>query len=245
MCTCVRVCELEPVLLVTREGFEAQGARLQGQTRSWTLLRMNLDAARAERLYPVWVGTLDLPVLPVADEDECSRMNGGCEQLCNNTRGSFSCSCHPGYILDSDSRTCVGLYSPGGYAMLCVAILRFSASKIRSFHLNAESFVFLCDTETQSPHLLCVLLRIQFFLKQCRATQRSTLICGRFRGSRGLAGSLSLSTPPHEKYPPKLCCRLEDFVISFSTFLVGEVSTSVAQPDSGFVPGFSERVYFR
>ncbi len=36
--------------------------------------------------------------------------------------------------------------------MLCVAILRFSASKN-----NAESSVFFCDTEMQSPHLVCVL----------------------------------------------------------------------------------------
>ena len=40
---------------------------------------------------------------------------------------------------------------------LCVAVLHISASKSCSLYLNAESSVFLCDTETQSPHLLCIL----------------------------------------------------------------------------------------
>ena len=32
-----------------------------------------------------------------ADIDECSIGNGNCTQLCNNTFGSYSCNCLPGY----------------------------------------------------------------------------------------------------------------------------------------------------
>nr|XP_021154607.1 bone morphogenetic protein 1 [Columba livia] len=39
--------------------------------------------------------------------DECSRPNnGGCEQRCINTLGSYKCACDPGYELASDKRRC-------------------------------------------------------------------------------------------------------------------------------------------
>lgn len=34
------------------------------------------------------------------DVDECSRRNGGCDHGCNNTLGSYRCSCHHGYMLE-------------------------------------------------------------------------------------------------------------------------------------------------
>lgn len=34
-----------------------------------------------------------------ADVDECSKRNGGCDHKCNNTMGSYRCSCHQGYML--------------------------------------------------------------------------------------------------------------------------------------------------
>uniref|UniRef100_A0A3B5KJS5 Growth arrest-specific 6 n=1 Tax=Takifugu rubripes TaxID=31033 RepID=A0A3B5KJS5_TAKRU len=33
------------------------------------------------------------------DVDECSKRNGGCDHQCNNTMGSYRCSCHQGYML--------------------------------------------------------------------------------------------------------------------------------------------------
>uniref|UniRef100_A0A8C2U8X7 Metalloendopeptidase n=1 Tax=Coturnix japonica TaxID=93934 RepID=A0A8C2U8X7_COTJA len=39
--------------------------------------------------------------------DECSQPdNGGCEQHCENTLGSYKCSCEPGYELTADKRSC-------------------------------------------------------------------------------------------------------------------------------------------
>ena len=37
------------------------------------------------------------------DIDECADKNGGCEQICNNTPGSFQCSCSAGFTLVSDA----------------------------------------------------------------------------------------------------------------------------------------------
>ena len=43
------------------------------------------------------------------DFNECSISNGGCEEICINTDGSFICSCHQGYMLRDDNRTCTGI----------------------------------------------------------------------------------------------------------------------------------------
>lgn len=42
------------------------------------------------------------------DDDECTANIGGCDQVCSNTNGSFSCSCHMGFFLDSNGKTCRG-----------------------------------------------------------------------------------------------------------------------------------------
>ena len=41
------------------------------------------------------------------DVDECLINNGGCNQGCVNTLGSFYCVCIHGYELKMDKRTCV------------------------------------------------------------------------------------------------------------------------------------------
>ena len=42
------------------------------------------------------------------DVDECTINNGGCEQLCSNTIGSFICTCGSGYQLDENGINCNG-----------------------------------------------------------------------------------------------------------------------------------------
>lgn len=43
------------------------------------------------------------------DVDECATMNGGCDDLCTNDDGSFSCSCtSSGFMLGADGRSCEG-----------------------------------------------------------------------------------------------------------------------------------------
>ena len=43
-----------------------------------------------------------------SDVDECAINNGGCEQMCSNTIGSFYCTCESGYQLDEDGMNCSG-----------------------------------------------------------------------------------------------------------------------------------------
>lgn len=47
-------------------------------------------------------------VLLITDVNECMINNGGCEQLCVNTRGSYYCDCHEGFIMDNATNKCLG-----------------------------------------------------------------------------------------------------------------------------------------
>ena len=40
------------------------------------------------------------------DIDECSTSVHGCQQVCTNTEGSYSCECRDGYALDDNGKTC-------------------------------------------------------------------------------------------------------------------------------------------
>ena len=44
----------------------------------------------------------------ISDVNECQTSNGGCEQVCTNTIGSFECSCNRGFSLSSDGVNCNG-----------------------------------------------------------------------------------------------------------------------------------------
>lgn len=45
----------------------------------------------------------------LTEMDECSLPdNGGCEQHCENTLGSYKCTCEPGYELTADKKSCEG-----------------------------------------------------------------------------------------------------------------------------------------
>ncbi len=44
----------------------------------------------------------------ISDVNECMAGNGGCDQTCADTLGSFVCSCLSGFRLASDGETCNG-----------------------------------------------------------------------------------------------------------------------------------------
>ena len=44
----------------------------------------------------------------IIDTNECANNNGGCDQTCNNTDGSYECQCNDGYYLDDDNHGCSG-----------------------------------------------------------------------------------------------------------------------------------------
>ena len=42
------------------------------------------------------------------DINECGEEIDGCAQNCTNTIGSYTCSCNPGFVIDTDRRSCNG-----------------------------------------------------------------------------------------------------------------------------------------
>lgn len=53
--------------------------------------------------------------LELSDIDECSDNSLLCSHTCVNTPGSANCACPKGYALQSDGKTCQGLYLNGIY----------------------------------------------------------------------------------------------------------------------------------
>lgn len=41
------------------------------------------------------------------DVDECLSNNGGCQQICVNTMGSYECQCKEGFFLSDNQHTCI------------------------------------------------------------------------------------------------------------------------------------------
>lgn len=45
------------------------------------------------------------------DKDECTDGTAQCEDICQNTPGSYICRCNPGYEIASDGYSCQGSVS--------------------------------------------------------------------------------------------------------------------------------------
>ena len=54
-----------------------------------------------QHLYVITLLSLDI--------NECSTNNGGCNQTCTNTNGSYECSCNIGFNLADNNHDCDGM----------------------------------------------------------------------------------------------------------------------------------------
>ncbi|XP_019614687.1 PREDICTED: uncharacterized protein LOC109462574 [Branchiostoma belcheri] len=92
------------------------------------------------------------------DINECETNNGGCEQICTNTIGSFECSCRDGFLLDADGFSCLDINecetNNGGCEQICTnTIGSFECSCRDGFFLAADGLT--CHTVTRTDW--CVL----------------------------------------------------------------------------------------
>ena len=53
-----------------------------------------------------------MSILNFSDVDECSADTDNCTQNCENTDGSFTCSCNDGYTTTDNGITCDGIILP-------------------------------------------------------------------------------------------------------------------------------------
>ena len=85
-----------------------------------------------------------------SDVNECSSGNGGCDQDCTNSVGSFQCSCNSGYSLAADGTTCVDIdecrLDTDNCQQICVnTVGGFTCSCNSGFALNSDGRT--CDGE--------------------------------------------------------------------------------------------------
>ena len=76
-----------------------------------------------------------------ADINECATNNGGCAQICNNTAGSYQCSCRMGYTLNSDGHSCDGKAS--NYLSSLSSSLALFSSLLLSFPCYLSPYLLL------------------------------------------------------------------------------------------------------
>lgn len=55
------------------------------------------------------IGNCNGDTLFCIDINECAGYND-CHQFCNNTIGSYFCSCWEGFHLETNNKTCAGMY---------------------------------------------------------------------------------------------------------------------------------------
>ncbi|XP_071145233.1 uncharacterized protein [Mytilus edulis] len=88
------------------------------------------------------------------DIDECTLQNGGCEQNCANSHGSFECSCDRGYLLQNDNKTCIDINECLNKNGDCEQICRNTNG---SFHCRCrDGFVLLNDGKTCTDKNECI-----------------------------------------------------------------------------------------
>ena len=52
-----------------------------------------------------------MSLIVLLEINECEENTDQCSQNCENTAGSYTCSCRQGYTLSSNGRTCDGMPS--------------------------------------------------------------------------------------------------------------------------------------
>ena len=89
------------------------------------------------------------------DINECLTSNGGCDQVCTNTSGSYYCTCNTGFELDADDHTCNGQLQQSLFGSLYIIIVDINECDTENGGCNhnctnnAGSFVCSCQSGYQ------------------------------------------------------------------------------------------------
>ena len=70
------------------------------------------------------------------DVDECTQSPSPCSQNCQDTDGSYTCSCRPGFTLDADGVRCSGKMEFSRlfvYLSVCLSIYQFACRSVCLF----------------------------------------------------------------------------------------------------------------
>ena len=96
-------------------------------------------------------------ILCCIDVNECETLNGGCQQTCTNTDGSFSCDCTEGYELEMGGTTCQGKLQLD-WSRNTIVVTAFSQYKLLSCIRSGENLTWCLVPE--HPENICALSTI-------------------------------------------------------------------------------------
>lgn len=118
------------------------------------------------------------------DFDECSDNNGGCEHECDNTDTGYTCSCKPGYMLQSDNHGCEDINecadddiadgcggmcvnTRGGYYCSCPANRQLGASSVTIYDTDVPESSCEGFPVAHAPKFNCQNANTNFGLQTC------------------------------------------------------------------------------
>ena len=120
-------------------------------------------------IYPKFINLY----LYLIDKCDCCRNNGGCQHNCRDTLGSYYCSCHPGYELRPNNKTCKG--------MGC--LLHFHLITMYTYLLRHLALMYVDVNECSFNNGGCE--------QQC-INHEGSHVCNCFRGHEMINGSCQL-----------------------------------------------------
>ena len=88
------------------------------------------------------------------DINECSEETDDCAQNCANTNGSYTCSCIPGFVLDTDRRNCSGK-AVKIRRIILLLWYNFHAADILECSDGTHSCTQICNNTVGSYHCQC------------------------------------------------------------------------------------------
>ena len=72
----------------------------------------------------------------LAEVNECDINNGGCEYNCENTEGSYKCSCPTNFFLNNDGHNCTGEFNTYHNYMNLFPNFQFEITILRNKNKN-------------------------------------------------------------------------------------------------------------
>ena len=112
------------------------------------------------------------------DVDECQTDNGGCNQTCTNTQGSYVCSCIGQYTLDDDQHGCIGIVHDNNYIQefgffLSFMMISLEPVQIAVTFVGNETFSIKWSIPTQNHSLISV---PQGVTLNCTSTNQNVIL---------------------------------------------------------------------